>query len=64
MEELALRVKAGYSGNVIVRFAGFTSWKIAGIVSIIACLFLMLEFADVKAMENQEPVNESNQNKK
>ena len=46
---VALRVKAGYSGNVIVRFAGFTSWKIAGIVSIIACLFLMLEFADAKS---------------
>jgi len=46
---VALRVKAGYSGNVIVRFAGFTSWKIAGIVSIIACLFFMLEFADAKS---------------
>lgn len=46
---VALRVKAGYSGNVIVRFAGFTSWKIAGIVSIIACLLLILEFADAKS---------------
>ena len=46
---VALRVKAGYSGNVIVRFAGFTSWKIAGIASIIACLLLILEFADAKS---------------
>ena len=41
---VAVNVSGGYSGDVIVKFSGFVSWKIAGVVSIIGFLMLMAEF--------------------
>lgn len=40
--QLALKVKPGYSGDVVVRFTGFVLWKISAIVSILALVILII----------------------
>ncbi len=45
---VAVNVKSGYEGDVIVKFSGFISWKIAGVVSIMGFLMLMAEFLKYK----------------
>lgn len=44
---VAVRVDSGYSGNVIVKFSNFVSWKIASVVSIITAVMLLIEFLKV-----------------
>ena len=39
---LALKVKPGYSGNVVVRFTGFVLWKISAVVSMLAFVVLII----------------------
>lgn len=41
---VAVKVKSGYEGDVTVKFSGFVSWKITGVVSIIGFLALIAEF--------------------
>ena len=39
---LALKVKPGYSGDVVVRFTGFVFWKISAVVSMLAFVVLII----------------------
>ena len=40
--QLALKVKPGYSGDVVVRFTGFVLWKISAVVSMLAFVVLII----------------------
>ena len=37
-----MKVKPGYSGNVVVRFTGFVLWKISAVVSMLAFVVLII----------------------
>lgn len=41
---VAVKVRAGYEGNVVVSFTGFASWKAAGVISLVGFIMLIAEF--------------------
>ena len=45
---LSVNVPSGYSGDVIISFTGFASWRIAAVISIIAAVVLVIYIVDKK----------------
>ena len=45
---LSVNVPSGYSGDVVISFTGFASWKIATVISILAAIVLVIYIIDRK----------------
>lgn len=51
---VAVKVRGGYEGNIVVSFSGFLSWKFAGVISIIGLVMLMAELIKYKTNAYQQ----------
>lgn len=45
---MAVKIHPGYSGHVVLKFTGYTSWKITAVISIICVLMLVIEAVKYK----------------
>ena len=43
---LCMKVEPGYSGNIVVKFTGFTAWRIAAVISILASVAFIVYIVD------------------
>ena len=41
-----MKVEPGYSGNIVVKFTGFTAWRIAAVISILASVAFIVYIVD------------------
>ena len=47
---LCMKVEPDYSGNIVVKFTGFTAWRIAAVISILASAVLIVYIVDRKGV--------------
>lgn len=46
MGKLCVKVEPGYSGEIVVSFIGFASWRIAAVISLLSTVILIIYIAD------------------
>ena len=44
---VGVKIHPGYSGHVVLKFTGYTSWRITAIISIVSTIMLLVEFIKV-----------------
>ena len=44
---VGVKINPGYSGHVVLKFTGYTSWRITAIISIVSTIMLLVEFIKV-----------------